>query len=634
MPRKLLFSIFILGLLFSFYFLYFRINAESQNKIFSVSLDMEEIKLLSYTEGVPLEVVLRKLKESGANAVSIYALTLDSLQKEGKVSIFSGYEADKYQWLRGDFKPHFTYILVKDESLLRNIFMSLEFAIGVDRVGIKDVEGGLVIEVKKDLESTIAIPICFLKEEVDLLKREGFKVYLRVRNFRENNADYIKYIFDEMDTLNTEKILIFDGEEAFGYPNLLKEVSSEIKRRGYNVGLIEFAKQMGKEELALVSFPNVLLVHSIDSKEMLIYDREKAISRYLRAVKERNMRILYVRFFFNLRGSLVEENIKYISNLISLVREAGFTLGEPHPVHSFSKSPIIAFVIALGALAGVSLFLRNLGFLREGHSLFLMLGAFLFYVSVYFLKGANFSNILLALLISVIFPIWGMFLFIDRVKAQGLGSNSFSSYLKSFILLSLYPILVSIFAGVYIGSILGEPLFMSKLLQFKGVKIAYLFPLLAVGLIALYKERRSLRDLLKEPFIKEELLVFLILSGVVGVYLLRSGNLPLVKPISIEREARDVLDVLLYARPRFKEFLVGYPSMAVFLYFSSKNLLFNYRPLISMIGTIAPVSVINSFCHIHTPFLLSLLRTVNGVIFGWLVGILLILALYLFYKKR
>lgn len=633
MLRKLLFWIFIMGLLFSSYFLYFRISAESKNKVFSVSLDMEEIKLMSYTEGIPLEVALRKLKESGANAVSIYALTLDSLQKEGRVLIFPGYEADKYQWLRGDFKPSFTYILVKDEGLLKSILMSLGFAIGMDRVGIKDAAGGLVVEVKKDLESTIGIPICFSREEVDLLRKEGFKVYLRVKNFRENNVDYIKYIFDEMDALDTERVLIFDGEEAFGYPNLLKEVSSEIRNRGYKVGLIEFAKQIGKEELAFISFPNVLLVHSIDAKEMLIYDRERAISRYLRAIKERNMRVLYVRFFFNLRGNLIEENTKYISNLISSIKEAGFSLGDPSPLRDFKKSPLIAFMIALGAFAGVSLLLRDLDLLRERHSLPFVLGAFLFYVLIYLLKGANFSNILLALLISVTFPVWGMLLFINRVKAMSFANGSFKPYLKSFIISSLCPILVSISAGVYIGSILGEPLFMSKLLQFKGVKLAYLFPLLAVGLIALYKEGRSLRGLLREPFIKEEFLVLLALFGIVGIYLLRSGNLPLVKPISIEREARDILDILLYARPRFKEFLIGYPSMAIFTYLSFKGLLFSYRPLVSMIGTIAPVSIINSFCHIHTPFLLSLLRTVNGVILGWLVGILLLLTLYISYRK-
>ncbi|MCX8127362.1 MAG: DUF5693 family protein [Synergistetes bacterium] len=608
-------------------------SVELQNRVFSVSLDMEEIKLLSSIEGVPLETVLRKLKESGANVVSVHALTLDNLYKEGKVLFFQGYEADRYQWLKGDFKPYFTYVLVKDENLLRSIFLSLGFAIGMDKVEIKDVEGGLIIEVKKSLESTIAIPICFSKDEVDLLKREGFKVYLRIRNFRENNPDYIKHIFDEMDLLDTEKVLVFDGEEAFGYPNLLKEVSSEIKKRNYKVGLIEFAKQIGKEEIALYSFPNVLLVHSIDAKEILIYDKERALLRYLRAVKERNMRVLYVRFFFNLRGDLVAENAKYISNLISSIKEAGFVLGSPNPLPNFSKSSFIAFVISFGALAGVTLFLKYLSIFREKYILLFLPLAILSYVFLYFFKGSYFSFTLLALLVSIIFPVWGMLVLIDKKETISLMHNSYSAYLRSFLFLSLYPILISLSAGVYISSILGEPLFMSKLFQFKGVKIAYLFPLVSAGLIALHKEGRNLRSLIKEPFMKEEFLVFLALSGIVGIYLIRSGNIPVVKPISIEREARDVLDILLYARPRFKEFLIGYPSIALFLYLSSKKLLSNYRPLVIMVGTIAPVSVINSFCHIHTPFLLSLLRTINGVIFGWVMGALLLLVLHLFYKK-
>jgi len=35
------------------------------------------------------------------------------------------------------------------------------------------------------------------------------------------------------------------------------------------------------------------------------------------------------------------------------------------------------------------------------------------------------------------------------------------------------------------------------------------------------------------------------------------------------------------------------------------------------------VSGLNTFCHIHTPVAISLLRTINGIIVGGLLGLLL-----------
>jgi len=80
--RNALLSLFVLGLIFASYFLFsYRVIVETKNEIFSLCLDMEEIKFIASVDGLSLEGALRRLKESGANAVAIYALTMDGLQK-------------------------------------------------------------------------------------------------------------------------------------------------------------------------------------------------------------------------------------------------------------------------------------------------------------------------------------------------------------------------------------------------------------------------------------------------------------------------------------------------------------------------------------------------------------------------
>jgi len=51
------------------------------------------------------------------------------------------------------------------------------------------------------------------------------------------------------------------------------------------------------------------------------------------------------------------------------------------------------------------------------------------------------------------------------------------------------------------------------------------------------------------------------------------------------------------------------------------------------LGTIAPISILNSFSHIHTPLMVSFARTINGLILGIVIGVLVVFLADLFMKK-
>ncbi|MFB0527855.1 MAG: DUF5693 family protein, partial [bacterium] len=109
----------------------------------------------------------------------------------------------------------------------------------------------------------------------------------------------------------------------------------------------------------------------------------------------------------------------------------------------------------------------------------------------------------------------------------------------------------------------------------------------------------------------------------------------------IENRAREILEKLLIVRPRIKEFLIGHPLMilGIYLYLKggSRNLKVaqfakeeNLRlrakswQLFVILGIIGQVSIINSFCHAHTPLVISLARTINGIWLGIIIGVLLV----------
>jgi hypothetical protein len=111
------------------------------------------------------------------------------------------------------------------------------------------------------------------------------------------------------------------------------------------------------------------------------------------------------------------------------------------------------------------------------------------------------------------------------------------------------------------------------------------------------------------------LVVFVLLVLVV----LRSGNDPGVGVSAGELKVRALLDQLLYTRPRFKEFLVGHPALVIGLALALLR-----RPKIALpfllVGALGQVSMLNTFCHLHTPLLVSLLRAVLGFTIGAVLG--------------
>jgi ABC-type nitrate/sulfonate/bicarbonate transport system permease component len=74
-------------------------------------------------------------------------------------------------------------------------------------------------------------------------------------------------------------------------------------------------------------------------------------------------------------------------------------------------------------------------------------------------------------------------------------------------------------------------------------------------------------------------------------------------------------------RPRTKEFLVGYPFLflTAFYYLKGRR---EWLWLLAAIGGVAPISVFNTFSHIHTPVMISLTRTLNGLVLGIVIALL------------
>ena len=123
------------------------------------------------------------------------------------------------------------------------------------------------------------------------------------------------------------------------------------------------------------------------------------------------------------------------------------------------------------------------------------------------------------------------------------------------------------------------------------------------------------------------MIVLAILGLVAFVFVGRSGHTAGVPVPGAEVALRRFLENAMYARPREKEFLIGHPAfflMVAAMYRKWPQILHFFLVLAAAIGV---GSMVETFAHIRTPFLMSFIRGIDGWIVGMVIGILVIFLL-------
>ena len=185
--------------------------------------------------------------------------------------------------------------------------------------------------------------------------------------------------------------------------------------------------------------------------------------------------------------------------------------------------------------------------------------------------------------------------------------------------------LFAVAGGLALASFFSTTRYMLRLATFSGVRLTLVLPPVLVLLHDLKRRvhPESLIEFLNRPPLWGELIVIIVLLGAVGFMVLRSGNTQGIS--NLEANMRDTLERLLIARPRTKEVFVGYPSVLLLMYLVKHNMLSQYREILRVGASIGFSSVVNSFCHFHTPLTLILLREFNGLWTGLIVGVIAVL---------
>ena len=423
-----------------------------------------------------------------------------------------------------------------------------------------------------DLGKLLTLPVEFVPEHFERVAEAGLKPAPKL-----NTAPWD---LDPVWHRSNPELLIVSGQGTMGVDAFYGSEAT--------LALVEFAVPA----IAPADSGTMVRLHGISAPEMQVLSDERIINRYMRAVKERNMRVLYVRPFVNGEDPW-ERSLDLLVTLQERLEDSGFTLGQAQPFAPWNTSRTWTGLVGAGIWAAALLYALELFprwkrfFLWSGLLAFALSMALLAVKPVLAQQG-------LALLAAIVFPSLAM--------QFRWGKTALARYAGAA--------LISLTGALFVVATLSGTEFLIKIQEFRGVKLMHVAPIALV----VFTLARPLKDWL-DKYIPIRYLILLGAIGLAGAfYILRTGNFGL-PVLGLEVQAREFLENLLVVRPRTKELLLGHPA----LYFA----LHSKEPRKSWwlpVAVIGQISLVNTFTHTHTFLWVSLLRTGYGLFFGYLLG--------------
>jgi len=590
--------------------------------------------------------IIQQLKEKGISGIAIHEDTIEILSFQGRIAFLDTNDLTTLNLIPGiifsDLESIATgelLLMCRDDSLFQRMKEFFRVYLGEEKVrGFINEEDRYGLRIQGDKEELIKIGMGFSEADIKKIQNMGFNVILRPKNTLKITPEIVQHKLLTISEIENGSMIIFDEEEVIGFPSaeMLTITADFLQANSYPFGVIEFASQKGIHAIASTVSELAVRVHSITKEEMETIAADTAIDRWIRGAQERNVRLFYINPFLSRQEEdLVQINLHYIDSIRSELVDNGYMIGKASLFPTYQIPLYFIYILGLGIISAGILLLMEFFSIPSQYMLLLLTVGIIFLPLINLLIGKIFFMKILALASALIFPVLAVIKNKDNFLKPSLSkrkhSYSYIELLKRIIYGITGIMLISLVGGLLIGALLTHYQFMLAVQLFSGIKIAYIFPLMLITVYLWWigKENKWLLiEDLKKPILFEHAFLVLLFLVFVVIYISRSGNFSFLPVPDIEEKMRLFLEKFLVARPRSKEFLIGYPLLSLAITMNALRIHFFKYPIIIM-GAVAPVTVLNTFCHVHTSISFSLLRTFHGYWLGILLGILLASIFYL-----
>lgn len=614
-----------------------RLQSEADYKQVQMVVNYNDILALANGNQMSQEELAAQLQARGVSAVLFKEWTLGDLANNGQVALQLGATIKNTNFY-SQVSPELPineatlYVAILDSSVAEQVekHTLLKVAGAAYYPGQVPVITVPVMVPTGDSEvSTIMtkikdIGVGFYWDGIERMAAQGFYTIPQLRSWDNPTDESLRAVTDEIKAMPNLGYLLFNDKELPGYPESVRTIADLLKDSDGNtlvtIGSIEFSDQKGLNQLGILLHKDLIRLHTISNNEMSKFEPDTALDRWMLAARERNMRSLLVRFFdITSPGTALQENLEYLESIQQGLLASGFELDQPYEKPaSIDAGNLVLYLLGIGVAAGVMLILLEMRLPKLGLAA-LVLGTVawigLLHVSPVMAKK------LMALLSVITFPTLSCIL-VMKPQRRSVGKS---------VLALLVMCALSYIGAVLMVGLLADVLFMLKLDQFIGVKIAHVIPIVAVPFI-LYiwnaeKPLTTVKQLLDKALDYKWAILFAIVAVAGFIYISRTGNTT-AELSTGEAAMRNFLNDVMGVRPRSKEFLIGYPFTLLLFWLGASR----RNWILTIPAIIGQVSLVNTYAHIHTALLISLQRSLNGLVLGLVLGLLLLAAVQILLK--
>jgi len=563
----------------------FRARSEIENRAVGLLVEATVLEDLASLTGKPVSEIARELKGKGLTGVAMSERSVGDLIDSGELITQLTYEGIH---LRGS------------TSGIAQLQSAITFAVG-DPTAIEWVQDGVVIDANPAWVRSLSVGLDPLLART--LNQEGLEIVARHGNSYGMTEPGVTRMLASSSELGARYFLP-SGDQVIGNRTLLKFTAEELRRLKMTYVTPEFVKISGDSAMVASMLDQTVRLHSIQQAEIDRMSPGAAYERYVKAFRERNIRWLLIRpMTLAAPDSLASLGSSLDSLRQRLAREGG-AVKPPRAFQDPAMPHWLGLLLALAALPSVAWVVMALvpagpfQMAACGLAGVLALATWMPDLRSYY-----------ALLIALAFPVMG-FLLLDWSK---------SGIVIRYLAMSG----LSLLGGLVVAGLLVSHGSLIQSVQFSGVKAAQFLPIFVVVWVLVGKTI-DLKSLPSRPIVWGSALLGIV--GLVALYLLigRSGNDSPAAVSGLELKFRSLLDQLLYARPRTKEFLIGHPALIVGLGMiglsATRPGLKPWAAVALGLGVVGQTGIVNTMCHLHSPLDLSLARIALGVLLGGIIG--------------
>lgn len=656
----MLLAVFI-GLLSCVYLCVQRYYVENENMSIEQAMDYDAVVVLGRNEGYDLETTLEKCRQAGITSFTIYDTTLNKMTQRGECSLITRLGAELYYPQFHLDSYQYEYYLIGKPKDQKDLYFDeltedLQLRLGKENAVVLDNPQYRILGLHGVMPALGEVNLGIMSADANRIASYGFNVILRPTNYHDVTAADLEHFFQRADKIHNVTGIMFVGKEVLGYSpdpaqrkDLLQLTADRMLARQMPFYMIESVNQLqydnqdGMYDLAGLMHYDTGRVYAMAKEELEKITPEEAAMRFYISDLERNVRVNLFPMYKKPRygQSLLDTNLNYISKVTQKLEGRGYQLDRASVLPVYYPNKVLLAIAAAAAACGFLFLLNLLVPLSDRLNYGLMVLAVLFGAGgAWIAKGALFLQ-MMAVGCAVTAPSAAILVLLDFWRHQDLTKKlGYGRVIRDGALGLTAAVLMSMIGGIFIAAMLGNIRFFMEFDYYRGVKLTFILPIIIVAIG--YLRRFPLmchdfatssdfisfaKDFLRIPIRMGTLILVGLLGLVAIVFVGRSGHTAGVPVPGIEVAMRRFLETVMYARPREKEFLIGHPAfflMVAAMYRKWPELVHFFTVLAAVIGV---GSMVETFAHIRTPFIMSFIRGLNGWLTGLVLGILLICAI-------